>query len=71
MKSGGVHVDYDKVKKANEKNDLNINKVLLKKDWQMIYRRPTYLINSVLGCLFFLIAGISFIFIPNIFIHLF
>ena len=69
MKSGGVHVDYDKVKKANEKNDLNINKVLLKKDWQMIYRRPTYLINSVLGCLFFLIAGISFIFIPNIFMQ--
>lgn len=65
MKSGGVHVDYDKVKKSNEKNELNINKVLLKKDWQMIYRKPTYLINSVLGCLFFMISGIAFIFIPK------
>lgn len=68
LKNGGVHVDYDKVKR-NNKTDLNVNRVLLKKEWELVYRRPTFLINSILGTLFFMITGLIFLFIPNLFVQ--
>jgi ABC-2 type transport system permease protein len=68
LKTGVVHVDYDKVKKNNEKVDLNLDKVLLKKEWNMVSRRPQYLINCVLGQFFFLIFAIMFILLPNMFV---
>ena len=68
LKAGAVHVDYDKVKKNNEKVDLNLDKVLLKKEWNMVSRRPQYLINCVLGQFFFLIFAIMFILLPNMFV---
>lgn len=68
LKAGSVHVDYDKVKKNNEKVDLRLDKVLLKKEWNMVSRRPQYLINSVLGQFFFLIFAIMFLLLPNLFV---
>ncbi|MBR6071478.1 MAG: hypothetical protein IKP77_01435 [Acholeplasmatales bacterium] len=67
MNAGALHVDYDKVKK-NIDTDLNLNRVLLKKEWLLIYRKPNYFINCILGELFFLIIGIAFILIPSFFV---
>ena len=67
MNAGGVHVDYDKVKK-NIDTDLNLNRVLLKKEWMLVYRKPNYFINCILGELFFLITGLTFVLIPTFFV---
>lgn len=67
LNAANTHVDYDKVKK-NINTDLNLNKVLLKKEWSLIYRKPTYFINSILGNLFYLIIGLTFILIPDFFV---
>ncbi len=69
MKAGKVHIDYDKVKKETKTGDLNLNRVLLKKEWSMISKRPNYFINSILGVLFFGITAIIFVFLPNIFVQ--
>lgn len=68
MKAGGVHVDYDKVKKHID-TDLNLDRVLLKKEWMLIYRKPNYFINCILGEFFYLIMGLTFIILPSFFVN--
>ena len=65
--SNNGHVDYEKIKNKVG-NDINLNKTLLKKEWNMIFRKTNYLLNSTLGGLFFLILGIFFIFGSSIFV---
>lgn len=67
LKSGGVHVDYDTVKDKCNSKDITQEKYLLKKEWEMVYRRPQYFINSILGCVFFLITALIFVFFPTLF----
>lgn len=67
LQAGGIHVDYDKVKKDNS-FDSDINKVLLKKEWQMVAKRPQYFLNSILGPIFFLATAVlMLVFLPIVF----
>lgn len=65
LKSKNDHVDYDKVKKAASKQNLKLSHVLLKKEWYMVSKRPQYLLNCILGPIFFLAMGIMFLFFPT------
>lgn len=67
MNTTNTHVDYSKIKKS-EVMDYDLNRVLLKKEWNMISRRPQYLINSILGTFLFLVMSIIFLLIPEMFV---
>lgn len=68
MNSNNGHVDYEKIKNKID-TDTSLNKILLRKEWNMIYRKPNYLINSSIGSLFYLIMGALFIFGSAMFVN--
>lgn len=67
LHSKNDHVDYEKVKKDAAKQNLKLDHVLLKKEWYMVSKRPQYLLNSILGSVFYLGLGVMIIFFPTMF----
>ena len=68
LKSNNGHIDYDKLKNKNKDSNLKLDHLLLKKEWNMLSRRPQYILNSILGEIFFLIMAMVFILMPNLFV---
>lgn len=69
LNSNNGHTDYDKLKKKNKDTNQKLDHILLKKEWNMVLRKPQYLLNSILGEIFYLIMAIVFILMPTLFLN--
>lgn len=68
LKFKNNHTDYDSIKKETNASDLDIDKVLLKKEWNMISKKPQWLLNSILGGVFCIVIGVIAIMFPSLFV---